>query len=114
MDYSLTCGALKDGATCEESAVLRALARAYDEGTHARFMYCASAAGIVCGVCTGAHSHTYFVTPQECTCLAGLNGLLCKHRVALCDLTGTLDRLVVQFYERFVAPGADIETAVAT
>jgi len=106
MDHSLTCGTLKDGASREESAVLRALARSYAEGTHDRFLYFASEAGIVSSVCTGAHSHTYFVTPLECTCLAGLNGHLCKHRVALCDLTGTLDRIVANFYERFQAPGA--------
>jgi len=106
MDHSLTCGTLKDGATREESAVLRALARSYAEGTHSKFTYVASQNGVTSGVCQGAHDHQYFVTPLECTCLAGLNGLLCKHRVALCDLTGTLDRIVPSFYERFIAPGA--------
>ncbi len=108
MDYSLTSGTLKDGATRDESAELRALARAYDEGTHDRFLYVASQHGVTSGVCTGAHSHVYFVTPMECTCLAGLNGLLCKHRIALADMTGTLDRIVPHFYERFVMPGEPV------
>ena len=106
MDHSLVCGHLKDGASREESAVLRALARSYAERTHSKFLYVASEHGVVSGVCTGAHSDTYHVLPTFCTCAAGLNGLVCKHRVALCDLTGTLDRIVPSFYERFVAPGA--------
>jgi hypothetical protein len=105
MDHSLVAGALRGGATREESAVLRALARSYAEGTHERFIWFASEGGVVSGLCTGARDHQYFVLPGQCTCAAGINNQLCKHRVALCDLTGTLDRLVPSFYERFVAPG---------
>ncbi len=87
-----------------EAAALRALARSYAEGTHDRFLYFASEAGVVSGVCTGSHDHHYFVLPTHCTCLAGENGLVCKHRVTLCDLTGTLDLIVPQFSERFIPP----------
>ncbi len=106
MDHSLTCGTLEGGASREESAVLRALARSYAEGTHDRFLYFASENGVVSGVCTGACDHRYFVLPTACTCAAGACNQVCKHRVALADLTGTLDRIVPQFYERFQAPGA--------
>lgn len=103
MDESLFTGTLKGGATRQESAALRALARARRDHTHARFVH-ALDNGIVFGICEGSHGEEYEVHPGLCSCLAGQNGMMCRHRAALLDIVGRLDLLIPDFYGRFVPP----------
>lgn len=94
-------GHLKGGETKAEAAVLRALARAYAEGTHGKFEFL----GKACGIVAGNGGGSYLAMVGDCTCLSGRNGQMCKHRAAYADLTGQMDALVPDFYARFIAPG---------
>lgn len=77
----------------------RALDRAYAEGVHARLSRVEGHGRYQ----TIAHYHAplgdrYTVLLNGCTCAAGLNQRLCKHQVALADLTGQLDLFIPNAY----------------
>lgn len=102
----LITGTLKGETTAAESAVLRSLARAYNEQVHGRFWSIKPLDGKTTGWYEGVKHIVYLVQIDKCECQAGQRGLMCKHRASLADLTGELDRLVPRFYERFEAPMA--------
>jgi len=79
-------------------AAKRALVRAYAEGCHGRFVDVWEQAGVAYGQYVSPTGETYHVCDGGCTCKAGARGLLCKHRVALADLVGTLDRYIPGVY----------------
>jgi hypothetical protein len=109
MTTMATVGTLKGGVNRHEAAVLRALARAYAEGTHGKLGRAVSCAGVTGCRCQGNDGKTYIVgfgpSLATCSCDAGRNGMTCKHLVSAADKLGMLDRLVPDFYNRFVFPG---------
>ena len=107
MDETLMMGSLKGGATVAESRVLRALARAYRDGVHARFTYANQIGTTVFGLYERPDGEQYAVVPLvSCDCLAGQHGMICKHVAGLCDRLGRMDWLIPDFYARFVPPAS--------
>lgn len=99
-------GTLSGTTTGEESAVLRALARAYEQDCHSRFAAIRTDKhGATVGLYGSFETGFYAVTVGACTCEAGRHGQMCKHRAALADRIGELDQLVPRFYQRYAEPG---------
>ena len=97
-------GTLSGSTTAAESAVLRSLARAYNENVHGRFWSLKPVNGKTTGWYEGVKFIVYLVQINRCECKAGQMGLMCKHRASLADLTGEMDKLIPDFYERFTPP----------
>jgi hypothetical protein len=97
--------------TKQEAAVMRALNRANAEGTHEKFLAIVAHPAFVGGVCGGNHGERYQVEIGTCSCLAGANGMTCKHSVALADRLGLMDQLVPSFYERVILPAPNGQAA---
>jgi hypothetical protein len=83
------------------NAAKRALARAYEGECHKRFRFIESENGVAEGLYVNEAGAWYFVSLVACTCLgsrSGRSGNLCRHQLALADLSGNLDRFIPDCY----------------
>jgi hypothetical protein len=83
-------------AICLDAAK-RALVRAYEEGTHRNFSLIESNDFGAEGVYRVGES-IYLVTLAGCNCKGGQAKMICKHCVALADLTGKLETYIPGVY----------------
>jgi hypothetical protein len=103
---------LSGTVTKREATIMRALNRAHAERTHEKFAYCNQIGTTVFGICDGSNGEQYAVVPLvSCDCLAGRNGVMCKHVAACCDKLGRMDWLIPDFYERVILPTPDGQAA---
>lgn len=81
------------------NAAERALARAYSEGVHSRFKSMESDGKGAIAAYLAPAGDTYVVQLTGCNCPGGQHHIICKHLIALADMTGNLDQFIPGVYD---------------
>jgi hypothetical protein len=82
---------------CIEDAK-RALARAYEGECHRHFTFIDADEEGADGFYVSPVGNEYVVSLAGCSCKGSRSGYLCRHQVALADLTGLLDKFIPGIY----------------